>query len=525
MVKRAVSGGARRARILLVLVLVLALPGVMTIAEAADAPWVNPFAPTGPAPSRPAAAAQPRAAGVHVDRESIGLGESVSVTVLRDSDPVPLDLSLLQAHFEVRDVNRGEVDGFERWLLTLYPRSLGRFALPDWNLGGPPATVAVSDGSATAPRVRLRLFAESSRPLHERQSALLTLEACSDGALQWQRPRLSAGEAGLLRPLGQTETQTEVQGLRCTATRWQWALLPTAAGSLRIRVPMLEASRFGEVLRLPGPQAELEVAAVPRWLPAEIPVGPLAVELEPGANRAARVGEPWRLQLRVKADLPPDALRRLLQSKLAAAPHWLRYPIEITPAPGNGAVPAWRATLHATPQRAGTLAWPALDWSWFDPDARRLKASRSEARRVAVDDPARRHRLQAIGVVAGAIVAAWVAIGLWRRTAWRWRRRRLVAAIRRARTPAELRDRLLAFQPGSPRGRERASATLGDWWQAFAASRLVAEPAPWLPALQRLIYSADAPITQELPSALRDQVLEWLWSVAPRRRAPRASAR
>lgn len=506
--------------------LALALSGFAPAASAADRPWTNPFALTTPAsPASTVRDSKPKSPGVYVDRLSVGLGEAVTVTVIRPPAPAPLDLSALAAGFEVREVNRGEREGREQWTLLAYPRTTGRHAVPSWGLRGRAATVDVTDGAPGAPRVRLRLSADA-QPLRERESAMLTLEACSDGALQWQRPALASGEGALLRPLGQTEVQAEVDGLRCTATRWHWAMLPTSAGTLHIRPPTLQGTRFGRILRLPAPETDFEVTAVPRWLPPEVAVGPLAVEVQAATGAVAIVGEPWPLRLRLRGNLSPESVRQLLQVRLAAQPEWSRYPVEVTAVPDRSATPSWDVILHALPEHAGRLVWPALDWTWFDPSSQQLRSVRSDAVRVEVDDPERRRWLQGAAIVATVLVGAAVASWLWRRQAWRWRRWRLTRDLRRLRTAGELRRRLLAFRLEPGREDPERLATLVEWKRAVEASSRCADPAPWLEALQRLLYAAEADegrVEPELPQPLVRQVRDWLRTAEPRR-GPRVPA-
>ena len=99
------------------------------------------------------------------------------------------------------------------------------------------------------------------------------LEACDDGMLLWKRPSLPSSEGLLLRPLGETEIITQRGGQRCTAHRWHWALLPTAAGQATVHLPVMEASKFGKRLRFAPPTLTVTAQALPAWLPTEAAVG------------------------------------------------------------------------------------------------------------------------------------------------------------------------------------------------------------------------------------------------------------
>jgi hypothetical protein len=507
---------------------VAVVAGVATApAWATDRPWTNPFALTTPAAEAPAAtapqSARPRAPGVHVDRGRVGLGEALTITVIRptaapDTPGPTLDPAPLEAAFEVRELNRGVDDGRERWTLVAYPRTTGRFTLPRWGQPGAAPVVEVTDGGAGAPRVRLQLSADTL-PLWQRRSVTLTLQACTDGALQWQRPVLPALDGALLRPLGESEADTRVDGLRCTATRWHWALLPTASGRLQIRPPTLQATRFGQVLRFPASPAAFDVAAVPGWLPAEVAVGPLEVGAPAPTGATPVVGEPWPLRLQVRGDIGAGAVRQVVESQLRPYAAWSRYPVTVEPVPDLSATPQWKVTVHALPSRAGPLEWPALAWAWFDPVTQQLRPLRSAPTRVTVDDPVRRRWSRAAGIVVGVLALALVGSWGWHRQAWRWRRWRLARSLRDVRTAGELRDRLLSFQLSPGQAQRPSPRTLGAWRRALQAGGTAADPGPWLDPLDRLLYGPGGGDGRALPPSLLQAVRRWLSTLSRRRQA------
>jgi len=72
-------------------------------------------------------------------------------------------------------------------------------------------------------------------------------------------------------PIEVTEQRVRGKTLVMTTTNGTGALLATQGGVATLAVPMLDATRFGQRLRFPGPSLSYQAAALPAWLPAHVP--------------------------------------------------------------------------------------------------------------------------------------------------------------------------------------------------------------------------------------------------------------
>lgn len=370
-----------------------------------------------------------------VDRPRIALGEPLTLSLnARPGTLETLDLTPLAADFEIhaRTLNRSERE--DTLALTLYPLRLGHIVLPDLGLPGRPLAVDVDDQSDTVPKVRLRLETDPAQP-YARQPTRLTLEACDDGSLDWKRPILPIREGFTLRPLGEQQRVVERDGERCTAHRWHWSLLPTAAGDLDLHPPMLDAGKFGQRLRFPSPASHLDIRPVPAWLPAEVAVGKPRVDAVPlPASWPMQRPLAWRIE--IAGGYGADALKRLLELQLAGHPAFAAYPPSVESLPpdsADAAMPRLAVTLYAVPDQSGPFAVPALVLPWFDPADGHLKSLTLPGRGLDIVNPLHaklwRGGLGLLGLASLALLARRT----YRAARWRLARRRGLQAIAEAR--------------------------------------------------------------------------------------------
>jgi hypothetical protein len=219
-------------------------------------------------------AAHAASLSAQLDQSAVALGEPLSLTVqARGLDLDALDLTPLDARFEVFARTRSRGTDSEALVLTLYPRLAGAIPVPPLQLDARRTRalpLTVTDGSEAVPRVTANWVLEPERP-QVNQPARLSLSICDDGSLQWQRPALPTHAGRVLRILGEEAGEGERAGEACTLQRFHWALLATREGAATLGVPMLDASRFGQRLRFPGPSLDFEAAALPAWLPTHVP--------------------------------------------------------------------------------------------------------------------------------------------------------------------------------------------------------------------------------------------------------------
>jgi hypothetical protein len=405
-----------------------------------------------------AAATVSAAPGWKLDRKSVALGEAVTLTLTaRPGTLERLDLAPLARSFEILNRNLGRDAREETLTLTLHPLQSGRL---DLALPGVPGRAAldVADGSKDTPRVRFRVEIVPAE-YHARQPVRLTLEACDDGGLQWNRPPLPTREGLLVRALGEDQDDVERDGERCTAHRWHWALTPTAAGANTLTLPMLEANKLGRRLRFPPPQLHLQARPVPAWLPAEAAVG------KPSVAAAALpadwpVERPLAWRIEVQGAYSADALRKLMSLQTANQPQLRAYPPTVEPMPGGNAVPRHALTLYLLAHERGAATLPDLAFPWYDTASGRIEQARLPGPSLEIVDPARQRLLTALAVLAALAAAAALGFLGQRRLGWRWRRRVASADFSQATDVADLARRIRAF---SLRAGVSPAPTLGAW--------------------------------------------------------------
>jgi hypothetical protein len=392
---------------------------------------------------------------------SVALGEPVALNITARAGLLEtLDIAPLEKDFEVRDRSQGG-DGKEASLsLTLYPLRTGRIALPSFGLGMRAPTINVAGQSDSVPKVRF-LAETEPRQYHVREPVRLTLEACDDGSLMWQRPQLATQEGLFLRALNEEQLEVERDGERCTAHRWHWSVLPTAAGETPLPLPMLEAGKFGQRLRFPPPQIVLTALPVPNWLPLDAAVGrpEISASLLPGQWP---INRPLAWHMEVRGSYSAEALKNLLRLQLANLPQFSDYPPVVEELGSDGGVPRHAVKLYAVFRERGEMRLPDLVLPWYDTASGRLQQAQLQGPGLQIVDPARQRLFAWLLALAGLSAALALGYLLWRLLAWRLRRYRALADLKRAADPSGLARRLCAF---SLCGRSSPAATLGEWQQ------------------------------------------------------------
>ncbi|NWG87953.1 MAG: BatD family protein [Hydrogenophilaceae bacterium] len=405
------------------------------------------------------------ALNAQLDRKHVALGEPLTLSISGKAASLEqLDLAPLKAEFEVfaRTLSRSDAQGILQ--LTLYPLKSGRLAIPALGSGRDRSRalpVQVNTSSEFMPAVSLKLYTEPAQPF-VRQPTRLTLEICDDGSLDWKRPALPLTSLAQHRALGEEQIEIEQEGMRCTAHRYHWAVLPTQAGEIRLVLPALEAGKFGQRLRLPPPPAVFSAAAVPAWLPLNVPVGKPMVSAEtlPGESPLQR---PLVWRFSVDGGYSIDGLKALLALHLQPHREWNAYPPTVetlAPEDRNSPLNRLAVTLYALPESAGPLALPALTLPYFDPATARLEKIALPAQQVRVIDPLWRKLGYLAALLAGSAALLVLLNLLHKEMLWRRARRRILLAIRNAADPAELGRTLRGF---SFVQNEKPAATLGQW--------------------------------------------------------------
>lgn len=410
-----------------------------------------------------------QAAGINLqlDHASISLGEPLLLSLSQSaatSGLDSLDTTPLTTDFEIqtRTLNRSG-DG-ESLTLTLYPLRSGRLEIPPLHTATSHTArthITVTPASADAGVIRFNLATDPAQ-LIQRQPARLTLEIDDDGGLNWQRPELPSRTGLQLRALGKEQLSLERDGVRVTAHRFHWALIPTAAGELDLELPMLEADKFGQRLRFPPPPANLTAQATPAWLPLEAAVGRPAVALTP-IPAAWPLQRPLAWRFEVIGGYSEHALKTLLQLQLASHAEFNAYPpsVELLPnEDANSPLTRLAATLILQPRASGEFKLPDIALPFFDPASQTLQSLRLAQGRIVIYNPLL-EKFRDFGILLlGAMLLSLAVWWLQSRLAHHRAKRQGLARIEQA---DDLPTLIAAVKAYSPQPGTRHAATLGIW--------------------------------------------------------------
>ncbi|TSA23353.1 MAG: hypothetical protein D4R70_00010 [Betaproteobacteria bacterium] len=444
---------------------------------------------------------------VQVDKRQLALGEPLTIHLSAPPGALArLNLAPLAQVVEIYAQSQSHNDREDSMELVVYPRRTGSYPLAHLGLPAHAPHITVQDETPTIPKVRLRAWTEPAR-FYARQTVRLTLETCDDNSLLWTRPVMAMSESILSRPLGETPvTTTVIDGQRCHAHRWHWAITPTVAGALTLPLPMLEASVFGKRLRYAPPTTHLIAQPVPAWLPPETPVGRVTVRPE-ALPHAWAVERPVAWRIAVTGDYSVLALQHLLAIQLRGSPLFAHYPPTVLQQEDH-----LQVTLYAVPTRLGTIATPALAFPYYDPQRGQLVTVRLKAQHIRVVNPLHAQLILAAQGIAGVLGFFAVMWSLYRLTRWRRARWHSLRRVRAARDLASLTEAVCAFALAP----HAAPATQGlHAWQAkMQQHRLGPDLTPLVTAINHARYS---PAPEAIPfTAVRQLAIQVLRAQRPR---------
>ena len=457
-----------------------------------------------------------------LDRTTVALGEPVSLTVqARGLNLDALDVGPLGARFDVsgRTLSRGTDS--ETLVLTLYPRVAGALHIPPLQLDARRTAalpLTVTDGSDAVPRVTANWVLEPAAP-RVNQPTRLTLAICDDGSLQWQRPALPTHAGRIVRALGEDETTGERAGEACTLRRFHWALLATRSGAASFAAPMLDASRFGQRLRFPGPPLSYQAAALPAWLPAHVPAVAPVIHADPLPARWP-LQRPLSWRIEVTGGYSADGLKALLDLQLRESAALGVYPplVEAIPQDDRSSpLSRYAVTLFLQPRASGELNLPTLRLPWYDPARGQLASQALAGRSIAVFDPRVQLARQVAGGLAGVLLLAALAWQGRRMARWRIARRRGLGAIRQARSITEL---ALAVRQFSLTG-QPAAPSIGEWQRRLAQETRGCDVADTVQQMEQQLFGQALPT----PAVLQQALLRELAHACPKPRTPWRRAR
>lgn len=457
---------------------------------------------------------------VKVDKKSSVLGEPLLLEIKAEDMRAHLDsmsLDRLKQDFNVYGINsstqthkkHGRTVTIETMALTLYPLRSGKLRLPVLHFQGSsskPVEITIAESGKNTPRVIFKTAMDMPH-LNVRQEATLTLDIYDDGSLQWSAPREVAAKDAHLRKLAESQSEAELDGNRYTLHRYAWALMPLREGPLTVEFPMLDAMKFGSLLRYTVAPVLANAAPVPAYLPVYVPIGKLLLAVEPLPHEIA-LKRPLEWIFSVQGSgLSIEGLGKLLSS--IEGNEFVRfYPLKISKGGGNEqpttAMQTLQVTIPFVPLRSGALRLPELNIPYFDPATGLVQSAMIPAARVRVYNPLwHTVFMSALGLVL-LVAATGSGYWLYRQSQRKLNKRKSLRMISRATNAAELKQALLNFDADS-RGVKRH--TLQQWLQDFQQHYEVDEQMlEGLQSLQRALYGeAESDIPEaDIPALARD---------------------
>ncbi len=394
------------------------------------------------------------------DKTELTLGQSFILT-LRADNVAPslkqLPVDILKKDFVIVGTDIQEQGKSQFMSLRLYPLKAGLISIPPLSFAGLRSKALNLVILESSPDISSVLVHTGFASTHfvERQAVYFYIDVHHDGGLQWQPPRAPVTPDAHISALPPIQAVTNSDGT--VRQRYGYSLMPLRSGIIKISWPLLEASKFGEPLRYAIPPINLDVVAIPRYLPLHVPVGKVIVTASHSAPEV-KINQPFNWEFVIHGTgLSEEALSKLIDFPESNA---LKvYPPQIEIQENSSTVlQTAKFTVPAVPLKSGVVSLPRITFPYYDPRLGRIEAAAVPDGVVRVFNPlAQWLRWVAMSLVVCLVLALilWKVIAYFRQffaeRAWL---RRLAAA----QDAATLRHVLLAPNYGG---------TLKQWMERY----------------------------------------------------------
>ena len=436
------------------------------------------------------------------DKQVIALGEALTVTLTVEgaSDTVSgINLDKLKQNFNIYGISsaasklkkNGRSINVETMTLSLYPLHTGKLTIPALHYKDNHSNtqhVSVLAFNKQLTKVVFKTASDNTHPL-VRQEVTLALDIYDDGSLQWTAPQEIVAPGAHLRRLAESQTEEMLDGVRYTLHRYAWALMPLRGGKLNVEFPLLDAFKFGTRLRYPVAPLRIDVAAVPAYLPVNVPIGKPVVSVQDLPVELA-LHRPVNWVLKVQGNgISAEGVRSLLSSvRSNAALNF--YPATVSSNDGARAISAAQVlvvTLPFVPEQTGLHKMPDINLPYYDPASSRVDSLLLPGAYIRVFNPV-------WSVVAEVLLGLVLLLGIFgmsyllQKTLRSGRKKRLMLhRISRATNAEDLQRALLQFDPAFS-----SNITLQEWLSSMQKNYGVDEQLPLLvQKLEKVLYGSD----------------------------------
>lgn len=347
-----------------------------------------------------------------LDRTTIGLDETVNLTISTDQERRSLDFDFLRKDFEILSTSTENqwnvVNGVEtkqfRWVVTLFPKHTGNIPIPSIQVGSEstsPLTLTVQDKPVkTAMQEAQGVFLEgtlNTQTLYVGMRAVYTAKIYYASVnLQGQliAPQI---DQVMFSPMGQDQNyQAEHHHTLYNVAQRQYAFSPHQAGKLTIPGAVFEgvlsdnASAFfgsmspGKPVRFKAPAVALTVKPLPAEARFAAYQATLTSHWEP-ADKQAEVGKPLSRWLRIEAKgIAGEGLPDLAPVSLSTATAYADQPQVSTRTEGDDVIGMKMQKIAYVPQQSGELTLPPMEIHWINAKTGKLETLHLPAEKLTV---------------------------------------------------------------------------------------------------------------------------------------------
>jgi len=359
------------------------------------------------------------AVSAHLDRQMIGEGESINLTIdISGDDSGEPETAALETDFEILSRNQSSsyslINGSGHssviWQLMLRPRHAGTLRIPSLKVGKAqtqPITLevkqlAVRQGEGGKPEGDIWLdMAMAPKAVLVQQQAIITIRIYQSAALAQAQLTEPAAEHAIIERLGKDKQyQVTQNGRSWQVTERNYALFPQQSGPLAIAPVQLDGAvvvnqqgmgspffQTSRPIRVLSNALTLQVNPIPatwhggNWLPS---TGVGLTEQWP-SDASFKVGEPITRTITLQA-------QGLSMSQLPALPGLLPEHLKVYPdqpalsddKSDQGITGKRREKTAIMPTAPGTYILPAIELPWWNVNSGRMETAELPARTFKV---------------------------------------------------------------------------------------------------------------------------------------------
>ena len=364
--------------------------------------------------------------------QTVELGKPVWLTLTSDQTTVSLntiDFSPWQRDFVLprqSDLSISDDNRSQRLRMQLFPLRKGRLNLPPLSFlnqqtkAMPIEVIAARDAKSHSP-IEFDCQQSSSTPWQQQQVIVACNVITRDAYVVFAQPsdRIIGAQ---LTPMQVQQRQVHADGEVQTRYQLGWVLIPSRAGEMQVQLPPIQYLRDGVVThQFYAAPLNLQVQALPAWLPGTIPVGTLALTRYrlPQWWLSTSVLSHVQLQLQL-AGMAADAIPAYAQQLRSdnAVQYYSAQQNLLTTIDSQGIHHRLNYDIPVVAKHIGIYRLPGLRLQYFDPDTGKLVTTEIRGPSLFILNG----WLKSLLLILGTVILAWVGRSLLQWWLRQWRR-------------------------------------------------------------------------------------------------------